>query len=321
MYKPFLLLSLLLFAGTFSLLHAQQSKLGEYIQSLPTGTHPDTLLRLKLKHVEEFVNAQDYQRVFVMYTEMDSLVAAHPNEFQYRNLYQFKFVKVSTSLTVGNLPLAQKQIAELIPFVHGAYYEVPFYKVRGTYYQYEGQQPDSALYFFQKAITLYEPDSLPRELVPAAGGALGNIGIMFFDEGNYDSALHYLEQATQLFTKHDLRHSALNSKLNIGGILASAKRYETAAEYFKEVYESTDEVGYEADMKYYALTNWLRTVLDRKAEDYRLKQLVLETFQKTDQPQFMRSRFEMAHALAEYEKLHEKYPRGTRVCSKSSSCR
>ena len=108
------------------------------------------------------------------------------------------------------------------------------------------------MYFYRNATAIYTRDSLPNELAVTVGNILGNIGILFFDKANYDSAIYYLEDAAQLFTQYELTHSALNSKLNLGGILASAGRYETAAEYFKEVYHETEEGG----MKYYALTNW-----------------------------------------------------------------
>lgn len=302
---------LLVFAllGSFTSLHAQQNQdeLKRRIQSLPPSTHPDTIIRLKNRYIEKLVSVQGYQEILEMYEGMDSLIAANPDKLQHETLYRFKFIKASISLNTGNFPLAQKQLAALKPLANSPYYEVPLYKSYGTYYLWKGEHPDSALYFFRKAIALYARNSLPRNLAVAVGDALGNIGLLYFDQARYDSAIYYLEDAAKLFTQHGFKQSALNSKLNLGSILASAKRYEVATTYFKEVYEDTEEVGYEADIKYYALTNWLRTVLDRGVKDDSLMQLVVETFPKTNQPQFMRSRFEMAHALAEYEKLQENH--------------
>ncbi|HEX5652332.1 MAG TPA: tetratricopeptide repeat protein, partial [Chitinophagaceae bacterium] len=137
----------------------------------------------------------------------------------------------------------------------------------GSVYQHKKATYDKALEYYLKAL----PASIKLKDSPLTGVITANLGEIYLDRGNSDSALYYFEKLKQIYHgTADIPYALYN----IGKAFTQRKEYALALQYQQQAYDSAVALNSEQYQLYilkgiadvYANTNQ-----HRKALDYYLK--------------------------------------------------
>ena len=94
--------------------------------------------------------------------------------------------------------------------------------------QLRNTQPDSSILFSRRAIEL--SDDIPYESAKALG--FKNIGIVYYDKGEYQNALDYFTRSLRIFEIEKDTSGISNLQNNIGSVYNSIGDYPNALEFF-----------------------------------------------------------------------------------------
>jgi len=130
------------------------------------------------------------------------------------------------------------QIARDMEFSSGIAKSYHYY---GLYNRFKGNA-DKAIYFFEKALEEYGPDVDSLKI----SGTIFNLGVMYFNAGDYNNALKYYMIDLGINKKYDNKKGVCNSLNSIGLVFKRFQQFDKASHYLNDAYtcslESDDKL-------------------------------------------------------------------------------
>ncbi len=106
-------------------------------------------------------------------------------------------------------------------------------------YVFEYQIPDTALYFYNKALELSQKTKNNK----LAAKSLHYIGIVHQNQGNYDKAIEYYLKSLKNFEELGDKKGMSNCLMNIGSVNKEQGSYDKAIEYYLKSLKIYEELG------------------------------------------------------------------------------
>lgn len=94
--------------------------------------------------------------------------------------------------------------------------------------EFEGKNPDSAIYYYQKAIDISERN----QWLTFKAQTLTNMGFAFFYNNQKDTAIRYFRKGLELFIENGDRVNTMNTYYNLGYFYNELEDYNSAIEAF-----------------------------------------------------------------------------------------
>jgi len=167
---------------------------------------------------------------------LDSLYAVWQDERQADSVRVSAFTKYIWEGYLYSDPDSAFLLAEaLIAFAKEHDYpraEVDAYNVKGSALMYQ-EEHARAIGYYRKCLEIYERTGNERGM----GSILGNIGLIYSDQGDYPRAIEHFERSMLLCERAGRSKCVSNALNNLGNIYLFQGRPEKALEYYQRSYE------------------------------------------------------------------------------------